>query len=146
MRKLIDKDALVAEIKERIKTYNKGYANGDDRRADALEVLLHDIDTLEVKEVDIEKEFTNYAKDILACDVQFEPFTHLYNCAKHFFELGLSSQLSWKDIELIDEIGMDFINSEDSDNLNDEEYYTEILNRFKAQKGEYYDRQSTENP
>ena len=26
---LIDKDALVAEIKERIETYNKGYANGD---------------------------------------------------------------------------------------------------------------------
>ena len=52
--KLIDKDAVVAEIKERIETYNKGYANGDDRRADALEVLLHDIDTLEVKEVDLE--------------------------------------------------------------------------------------------
>jgi len=53
--KLIDKSTLVAEIKERIKTYNKGYANGDDRRADTLEVLLHDIDTLEVKEVDFEK-------------------------------------------------------------------------------------------
>lgn len=57
---LIDKDALVAEIKERIKTYNKGYANGDDSRADALEVLLHNIDTLEVKEVDLEKETTHY--------------------------------------------------------------------------------------
>lgn len=45
----INKSALVAEIKERIETYNKGYANGDDRRADALEVLLHVIDTLEVK-------------------------------------------------------------------------------------------------
>ena len=56
--KLIDKAAVVAEIKERIETYNKGYANGDDRRADALEVLLHDIDTIEVKEVDLE----NYNK------------------------------------------------------------------------------------
>ena len=58
--KLIDKDALVAEIKERIETYNKGYANGDDRRANALEVLLNDIDTLEVKEVDLDKETTHY--------------------------------------------------------------------------------------
>ena len=53
MAQYIDKDTLVAEIKERIETYNKGYANGDDRRANALEVLLNDIDTLEVKEVDL---------------------------------------------------------------------------------------------
>ena len=53
MAQYIDKSALVAKIKERIETYNKGYANGDDRRANALEVLLHDIDTLEVKEVDL---------------------------------------------------------------------------------------------
>jgi len=53
MAHLIDKSALVAEIKERIETYNKGYANGDDRRANALEVLLNDIDILEVKEVDL---------------------------------------------------------------------------------------------
>ena len=46
----------------------------------------------EVKEGDLEKEFDNYTKNILACDVQFEPFTHLYNCAKHFFELGLKAQ------------------------------------------------------
>ena len=44
--------------------------------------------------------------------------------------------LTWQDIKLISEIGEDFMNSEDSDNLNDEEYYTEILNRFKAEKGE----------
>ena len=44
------------------------------------------------KEVDLEKEFDNYTKDILACDVQFEPFTHLYNCAKYFYELGLKAK------------------------------------------------------
>ena len=46
----------------------------------------------EAKEVDIEKEFDNYTKDILACDVQFEPFTHLHNCAKYFYELGLKAK------------------------------------------------------
>ena len=49
-------------------------------------------ENLEVKEVDLEKEFDNYAKDILACDVQFEPFTHLYNCAKYFYKLGLAQK------------------------------------------------------
>ena len=46
----------------------------------------------EAKEVDIEEEFDNYTKDILACDIQFEPFTHLHNCAKYFFELGLKAK------------------------------------------------------
>ena len=49
-------------------------------------------ENLEVKEMDLDEEFDNYAKNILACDVQFEPFTHLYNCAKHFYELGLNTQ------------------------------------------------------
>ena len=51
MTEYIDKAALVAEIRTRIETYNKGYANGDDCRADALETFLHDIDFFEVKEV-----------------------------------------------------------------------------------------------
>ena len=70
MAQYIDKSALVSEIKERIETYKKGYANGDDRRADALEVLLHDIDTLEVKEAkeepvseDLEEAASRYAKE-----------------------------------------------------------------------------------
>ena len=46
----------------------------------------------EAKKVDIEKEFDNYTKDILACDIQFEPFTHLHNCAKYFFGLGLKAK------------------------------------------------------
>ena len=47
----------------------------------------------EVKEADLKKEFDNYTKDILASDVKFEPFTHLYNCAKHFYELGLNTKI-----------------------------------------------------
>lgn len=46
----------------------------------------------EAKEVDIEKEYDDYTKHILACDVQFKPFTHLHNCAKHFYELGLKAK------------------------------------------------------
>lgn len=60
MEQYIKKSALVAEIKTRIETYNKGYANGDDCRADALETFLHDIDFLEVEEGDLEKEFFDW--------------------------------------------------------------------------------------
>ena len=87
--KLIDKDALVAEIE---KLYN---GEIDTYTRNILDRLKSNIDTIEVKEL-----------------------------------------LTWQDIKLISEIGEDFMNSEDSDNLNDEEYYTEILNRFKAEKGE----------
>ena len=56
--------------------------------------------------------------------------------AKLFFDtLEVKEQLTWQDIKIISEIGEDFMNSEESDTLNEEEYYKEILRRFKAQKG-----------
>ena len=90
MAQYIDKDALVAEIKKRIKRIEEIGTYLSPKGI--LTNLLCYINTLEVKEVDLEKEFDNYTKDIIACDVQFEPFTHLYNCAKYFFELGLKAQ------------------------------------------------------
>ena len=94
---LIDKFAVVAEIKERIETYNKGYANGDDIRADALEVLLHDIDTIEVKEVDLEKEITPSSVENMLCyfgvqSIDDMDSENLAEFARHFFELGLKAQ------------------------------------------------------
>ena len=92
MKQYISKDALVAEIERRKQTWqhqDQQYVNGG---KDVCDYLLGFLDTLEVKEIDFEKEFDNYAKDITACDVQFEPFTHLYECAKYFFELGLKTQ------------------------------------------------------
>ena len=95
MMQYIDKDVLVAWI-DRIKKsigsdrflseFEKGCNQGKEDVCDDLHAFLN---TIEVKNVDLEKEFDNYAKDILACDVQFEPFTHLYNCAKYFYKLGL---------------------------------------------------------
>lgn len=108
MKAYIDKSALVAEIErykhkadERLKI--KGRTLAEDCKDSALQNLcgnlLHFIDTLEVREVeeepisnDFEEEYDNYTKHILACDVLFKPFTHLYNCAKHFFELGLKAK------------------------------------------------------
>lgn len=145
MAKYIDKSALVAEIqKRRTKHFNSGgspsseYCHEDDE-------IFGIIDTLEVKDVDLERLINDYFTgwyfdnelDILAKPNNYSATVDdVKEIGKHFFELGLFSQLTWKDIKRISEIGEDFMNSEDSDNLNDEEYYTEILNRFKAQKGE----------
>lgn len=97
MAQYIDKSDVMAEIEKRITSLegigSENYLHDNYPEQYAMLVTLKSlkfsIDTPEVKEVDLEKEFDNYAKDILACDVQFEPFTHLYNCAKHFFELGM---------------------------------------------------------
>lgn len=92
MEQYINKSTLVAEIKTRIETYNKGYANGDDRRADALETFLHDIDFLEVKEVDLDAEFDKYCETLYLIDLENEPYSELFECAKYFYELGLKVQ------------------------------------------------------
>ena len=89
MTQYIDKSALVAEINKRIIDASINYIGH--QRVWAYNDVKDIIDTLEVKGVDLKKEFDNYTKDILACDVQFEPFTHLYNCAKYFYELGLKA-------------------------------------------------------
>ena len=90
--KLIDKAAVIAEIDRELESISNASTNFALGRKMELANILSFLNTLEVKEVDLEKEFDNYAKDILACDVQFQPFTHLYNCAKYFYELGIKSQ------------------------------------------------------
>ena len=97
MTQYINKDDLVKEIKERIETYNKGYANGDDRRADALEVLLQDIDTLETK--DPYEQCVQYSsvKDGIKAHAE----TYSFNIESQLFnQLTKEQQLLWrKEIE-----------------------------------------------
>ena len=80
---LIDKSALVAEI-ERLKAI---YSDDENIHHVAKYNILVDIlsflDTLEVKEVDLDKEWKEFLKD---GDVGFKEI------AKHFFELGLKAQ------------------------------------------------------
>ena len=123
--KLIDKDALVAEINELKKEVGDDeYWHGYDI---ALDGVLYFLDTLEVKDVDFEKiwkEYFKYRGDVATVNVK-----HL---AKHFFELGVnaSNPLTWEDIKLIWNI------TDEMDNIPEEEFYKEVLKRFKAQKGE----------
>lgn len=89
--KLIDKDALVAEI-ERLKNI---YKDEDDIHDVAKYNILIDIldflDTLEVKEVDVNKEISQF----IAANFEKAKIGHkisLRRTARHFFELGLKEK------------------------------------------------------
>ena len=97
MKQYIDKAAVMAEIERRRDLHYKYYMKNGvgsiaECKYDEDREILSFLDTIDTKEVDLEKEFDDYTKDILACDIQFEPFTHLHNCAKYFFELGLKTK------------------------------------------------------
>lgn len=89
--KLIDKDLLIKEIKERIKKITDmphlnftliGCRSG-------YKEILSFLDSLEVKEVDLEKEIEMIKGDYEQVDVAWNnDFDFI---AKHFFELGLKA-------------------------------------------------------
>jgi len=100
MTHLIDKDVLVAEIRKRLlpvirdKHYDE-YEEGQDSERIAI---LSIIDTLDVKEVDLEKELETLDSLLYDLDGVAVKGTTSYltvedvkDIAKHFFELGLKA-------------------------------------------------------
>ena len=102
MAHLIDKDALVAEIKRRKELVSDPILSGDDLmigERNAFFNLLSFLDTLEVKEVDLDREMQAFAllylEPLKISDSNIGisiTMAQLYSCAKHFFELGLKAQ------------------------------------------------------
>lgn len=94
MEQYIKKSTLLTEIKRRIKTNKKcmlGLRNLDyyQGKVDALNDTLSSLDTLEVKEVNLDKEI-----DLVEDKYHgFESSSRadIINIAKHFFELGLKA-------------------------------------------------------
>lgn len=94
--KLIDKVTVVAEIERRLKGLEDCHADriaGYAGEISGLKRILAFIDTLEVKEVDLDKEIETHLKECL--DIKF-PTTDIKMIAKDveytarkFFELGL---------------------------------------------------------
>jgi hypothetical protein len=130
--KLIDKSALVAEIERRIKINKEcmlGLRNLDyyQGKVDALNDTISFLDTLEVKEVDLEAELHKFI-------IEYGPVADLKKCAKRFFELGVnaSNPLTWEDVRLLDLLCCKVDMNCD---LEEKEHYKEVLRRFKAQKG-----------
>lgn len=92
MTQHIDKAALVAEIDRRIKGLKDCHADTITCYAgeiSGLKRLLSFLDTLEVKEVDLEEEIGKCLKKYNMFAVGKRDFTDI---AKHFFELGLKAQ------------------------------------------------------
>ena len=99
--KLIDKDALVAEIERRV-TEGEEVAKEFPSSAimgliQAYKNTLSYIDTLEVEEVDMDKtfndEYSKFSNDTDAMDYAFPiDIADFKDFAKHFFELGLKAQ------------------------------------------------------
>ena len=111
--KLIDKSALVAEIERRL-YFDKNWIEGDERRQKRMssisteyykrvgskhagEAFLDFINSIEVKEVNLEKEiksiqrhyktieeYEGYSAHLSASDIEY--------IARHFFNLGLKTQ------------------------------------------------------
>lgn len=96
---LIDKAAVIAEIKRRISNHNKelqhasdedfvsSWASDEENQKLALTALIPFLDTLEVKEVDLEKEM-DFVKDAYYYFTSDERDS-MMKVASHFFELGL---------------------------------------------------------
>lgn len=92
---LIDKFALVAEIRKRLLPVirDKHYSEWEEGQDSERIAILDIIDTLEVKEVDLEKELDEWMK--------YGPHTNYPWCtipdairitAEHFYELGLKTR------------------------------------------------------
>ena len=96
--KLIDKDALVAEIERRIKTNKEcmlGLRNLDyyQGKVDALNDTISFLDALEVKEVDLEKYYHEFLQKEWFGNSHVRTVSEMMAfTAKHFFELGLKAQ------------------------------------------------------
>lgn len=100
--KYIDKAAVVAEITKRISERVEEIKIGDSKTRPIdgsvsveLISLLYFLDTLEVKEVDLEKEFETFLDNIEGVPRMWhsdEQIEWAKDIAKHFFELGLNTR------------------------------------------------------
>jgi len=133
--KLIDKDALVAEIEKNLRFIPEHVTAFDEGEEHAYHKILSFLDTLEVKEVDYKPMDNDFERD--AVNFCFNNGLNTTpriakTIAKHFFELGVnaSNPLTWEDIKLIWTIG------DEIPYMPEEDFFKEILKRFKAQKGD----------
>ena len=91
MKQYIDKSAVVAEIKRKIRNIDyEGLSDRNIGQKQSLYHILSFLNTLEVKEVDLEKEFDKCCENY-TFDDEWDVYT-----AKHFFKLGLKlNKIIW---------------------------------------------------
>jgi hypothetical protein len=87
MTQYVDKSALVAEINKRITDAPINHIGH--QRVWAYNDVKDIIDSLEVKEMDLDEEFDNYCDNLYLIDFENEPYAALFECAKYFLNLDL---------------------------------------------------------
>ena len=107
--KLIDKDALMAKIRKRLLPVirDKHYGEWEEGQDSERIAILDIINTLEVKEVDLEKEFESFLDNIEGVPRMWhsdEQIEWAKDIAKHFFGLGISIAQPHINIPNIDDI------------------------------------------
>jgi len=85
-KQYIDKNAITEEIERLIKSPILYKSENVETRINALEYLLSFIDTLEVKEVDLDEEIKSFtmSKELYEADSAIKAV------AEHFYEFGLN--------------------------------------------------------
>ncbi len=91
MKQYIDKSALVAEIEKKIRT-KQGYSSGDAECGyrDCAKDILSYLDSLEVKNVDLNREIDKEIETRWRGEYLFT--SKFRESAKYFFELGLKAK------------------------------------------------------
>ena len=89
MVQYINKDALVAEIERLKNIYNDDENIHHVAKYNILVDILSFIDTLKVKEVDLESEIKTIWNKDFSGHFDVIGYTDFVELAKHFFELGL---------------------------------------------------------
>lgn len=90
MEQYINKADIAAEIKRRIQFFTEESGNSNSDIVIALFGLKSFLDTLEVKEVDLNREIEKEIETRWRGEYLFT--TKFKESAKHFFELGLKAQ------------------------------------------------------
>jgi len=97
--KLVDKDTIVAEIEKRLNANGSFDEFGDETWFEencwlaAYKSILSFINTLETKEVDLDREIRRYRmRNPIIQHREESLYDYMANVAKHFFKLGLNAK------------------------------------------------------
>lgn len=91
MKQYIDKDKLLLELTRRLESYKEEISKFTSKyliadiiaKEEECKELISFLDTLEVKEVDLDKETTSWANEF------YETYDEVERMAEYFFELGM---------------------------------------------------------
>jgi hypothetical protein len=97
MEQYISKDALLAEMEKEIKRIYAGreyvgIPSNEENIVRGLQKVEDIIDTLEAKEVDLDKEIDKWYNNEASKEFENVLYEDIEKCAKYFFELGLKAQ------------------------------------------------------